>query len=1690
MADETLGRAEVTEVIVDLPTESLLTRPVPLSSKRLTAPVLKAIVTMLGLPATGSKEETLQMIEGKLGDEGHEAPNVQVAIVATEDPQILNLSLLAAEGTFLECALRRVEDTGPDGPHMEGPRDAEDREVPEGGDDHAPTLEEVQGQNRLLKEEVSAMNTKLESVNSRVKELWKANCSLAREFEEIVQAKDDEIAELKRQLAAKSTVTTPLRASAPVFVSGRVSVSESGSVGDVAGDLHETPTDDSFPVTTVATGVRRGKAPPVDSFSGEDESIRLDDWLPTFVRASTWNRWKEEDQLIQLAGHLRGRALQEWELIPCEDRKSYKAAVDALRERLDPGGKTLAIQDFRHASQRNDETVSDFIRRLERHYRVAYGRDGLGAETRNALMHSQLQEGLKLELMRASAVSGAGTYQALCLASKNEERRLAELRKRQQYKKSISNPPQTPATSVQTTKRPSERRPVPQEKPRCYNCDAIDHLMKDCKEPKSESKGKPAAKPSSATTKRQGGSSTKQVTTAEISEDPLEYLLSGSDEETVKNVELKDRGSEPKCATMLLQGVQATGLIDSGSDITIMGGELFKEVAITAKLRKRDLLRADKTPKTYDQKPFTLDGRMMLSIEFDGRSLTTPVYLKMNSPDGLLLSEGACRQFGIISYHPEVHPLREAKNQTNTESSATESKVPLVKVSLVRTVNLLPHQSIIAQVQCSERSATCLVEPTQCLEQETGVQVEATLIVTDSDGIANLVLSNSNGYSCHVNGGKTVGLFHTVSMVKPTLEQTPECDCLLPEPATVLAVMSKSERCKMLREAVGRPELLDSNETRRLHELLEEFHSAFSLEESERGETDLLEMEIHTGNATPRRVPARRMPLAVRQEVSRQLKKMQEDGVIQPSSSPWASPMVMVRKKDGSFRFCIDYRQLNEVTKLDTYPLPRVDDLLDQLGESRFVTTLDLASGYWQIRVAPGSQEKTAFVVPHGLYEFRVMPFGLSNAPAVFQRLMQKVLMGLNPEDGQAFVSVYIDDILIYSRTLEEHLSHLRLVLERIKSAGLKLKISKCAFVREEVEFLGHMLTPGGLKVNPRLVQSVSEFPTPTTLKEVRQFLGLCSYYRRFIHQFAAISQPLNKLTRKNVAFCWDDDCQKSFSTLKKCLTSAPVLAYPTLDKAFIVETDASILGLGAVLSQTQPDGLCHPVAYASRSLTAAERNYGVTELETLAVVWALSHFRSYLYGQEVTVRTDHSAVKAILNTPSLSGKHARWWTKVYGAGIKCLKIIHRSGKNNSNADALSRSPFSPAPKEGIGEAELQVSAVFSVPTPDCDLSQLLSAAELNEVSCVSFREEQLRDPQLYNLILYLEDSTLPKDDKAARKVILQSSLFTMAKTALCFIDSKKSYRVRVAVPKHLARTVLDLCHRDPSGGHFSANRTYKSLVSKWWWGGMYSDTEQFVKSCPECAIVSGTGHHQPPPLHPIPVKRPFQIIGVDIMDLPVTTRGNKHVIVFQDYLTKWPMVYPLPDQKTHRIARVLVDEIIPFYGVPECLLSDRGTNLLSHLMRDLCQMLGIKKLNTTAYHPECDGMVERFNRTLKSMLRKHAARFGKQWDQFLPGVLYAYRNTPHQSTGEHPLCSCLEPTCAPQQKQHTFLHQSWIGLFLRITGKKLSLHCPLPDPWQLSQYKKPSRYTRSTMTVKRDGDILESGIKYSFIFLLKIRGS
>ena len=317
--------------------------------------------------------------------------------------------------------------------------------------------------------------------------------------------------------------------------------------------------------------------------------------------------------------------------------------------------------------------------------------------------------------------------------------------------------------------------------------------------------------------------------------------------------------------------------------------------------------------------------------------------------------------------------------------------------------------------------------------------------------------------------------------------------------------------------------------------LLEEYHDVFSLEDSDRGRSDVIEVLIDTGDAPPQAQPVCRILFAVRQEVAMQLQQMQEDGIIQPSNSPWASPIVLV-KKDGELRICVDYRALNSVTKADRFPLPRIADLLDRLGRSYFFTTLDLAAGFWQVKVDEESREKTAFVTQRGLFEFCVMPFGLTNTPAIFQRLMQRVLNGVNPDNGPDFTDAYIDDVLVFSRTAEDHVEHLRAVLDRLRKAGLKLKPKKCHFVQQSIEYLGHMITPEGLLLNPHLIEAVRSIPVPTIVTGVRQFLGLASHYRRFVKNFAKIASPPNGLTQKSAEFKWTQECQAAFDQLKNKL--------------------------------------------------------------------------------------------------------------------------------------------------------------------------------------------------------------------------------------------------------------------------------------------------------------------------------------------------------------------------------------------------------------------------------------------------------------------------------------------------------------------------------------------------------------------------
>ena len=748
--------------------------------------------------------------------------------------------------------------------------------------------------------------------------------------------------------------------------------------------------------TSQSQGYRRGTAPPVDPFSGDRPDLSFEDWLPSLERAATWNGWTDDEMLLQLAGYLRGKARQEWNLMEEGERQNVAGAIETLKYRLDPRNRTLAAQDFRHIRQKEAEAVSDFIHRLEKTFQVAYGKDHISMETRHMLLYGQLQEGLKDSLMRSPAVSGAVGYPQLCLAAKSEEQHRTELARRQQYRQPTQGEPPEPLVPGKANvpknpgKETSHQGPVPsgrQPGRRCYTCGSTGHLARDCRGGQVEGTGQVNGRGRGARTKQVLSSAPPpepqvMATAEEIPEDPLTYLLSDSSSEAVWVVTVPDLGSQPKCAKVVVQGVPLYGIIDSGADITILGGKLFKRVAAVAKLRKRDFLKADQTPYTYNGKPFELDGYMRLEIAFTDKSINTKVYVKMDAKDQLLLSEGVCHQLGIISYHLSVEVWRGRKKPSSQPSSGAQAKVPSVRVQLVHAVRILPKQARLVQVKLdTPQRGPILFEPEGSETRESGYQAEVALLNPDETGHCCMTITNPSSTSQRLAAGTDLGEASSIDVVPLKMPSSPR----------VLQVSQDS-----LDKADGRKqklkEILEANpisiaEVDRsvLIRVLLNYHHVFAIGEGERGETDLVKFIIDTGESKPIKQQARRIPFAVREEVSHQLKKMQESGVIQPSNSPWASPIVLVKKRDGTLRFCVDYRALNAVTRADTFPLPRIDDLLDQLGQAKYFSTLDLVAGYWQIQVHPDCQDKTAFITHRGLFEFRVMPFGLTNAPAAFQ---------------------------------------------------------------------------------------------------------------------------------------------------------------------------------------------------------------------------------------------------------------------------------------------------------------------------------------------------------------------------------------------------------------------------------------------------------------------------------------------------------------------------------------------------------------------------------------------------------------------------------------------------------------------------------------------------------------------------------
>ena len=807
---------------------------------------------------------------------------------------------------------------------------------------------------------------------------------------------------------------------------------------------------------------------------------------------------------------------------------------------------------------------------------------------------------------------------------------------------------------------------------------------------------------------------------------------------------------------------------------------------------------------------------------------------------------------------------------------------------------------------------------------------------------------------------------------------------------------------------------LTATEKDELHQLLCQFSDLFSTGSNDLGCTELVRHEIHTGDAKPIRQPPRRLPLARREEAENILSEMREQGVIEPSASAWSSPVVLVRKKDGSTRFCIDYRRLNDVTTKDSYPLPRIDDTIDSLAGANWFSTLDLKSGYWQVQLSEEARCKTAFSTGTGLWQFKVMPFGLCNAPATFERLMEQVLAGL----PTTVALLYLDDILVPGRTFRPQMDNLQMVFRRLREANLKLNPRKCNLFQKEVKYLGHVVSAKGVSPDPEKVEAIQAWPRPMSSKDLKSFLGLASYYRRFIPGFADIAVPLHHCAKKMTTFVWSIEEETAFTKLKTALSKAPVLAYPDPALPFLLDTDASSTGIGAVLSQVTK-GKERPVAYFSSTLNQSQRNYCVTRRELLAVVKAVKQFHPYLYGQKFLLRTDHSALQWLLSFRQPEGQVARWLEALQGYNFT---VEHRPGLKHANADALSRRPCL---NTGCGHCEKREATewLHQESVPDTTSNQenttlpvravTLDASNIATIteSPEELRQAQRNDETLRPVIQWLETSA----NRPSWEEVAPGGEYTKAYWAqwdsLRLVDGVL-YRLwetpcgdavvkQLVIPKLLQKRVLQELHGSVTVGHFGIAKTLGRVRQRFFWVNCREDVQEWCRNCDLCAEKRGPPRRPRAPMRQYLVGAPMERLALDILGpLPTSNLGNKYILIVADYFSKWIEAFPMPNQEAHTVAELLVKEVVCRFGVPLLIHSDQGRNFESAVFTEMCQLLGIQKTRTTAYHPQSDGMVERFNRTLEDQLAKFVDYHQRDWDEHIPYLMLAYRSAVHESTG------------------------------------------------------------------------------------------
>lgn len=734
----------------------------------------------------------------------------------------------------------------------------------------------------------------------------------------------------------------------------------------------------------------------------------------------------------------------------------------------------------------------------------------------------------------------------------------------------------------------------------------------------------------------------------------------------------------------------------------------------------------------------------------------------------------------------------------------------------------------------------------------------------------------------------------------------------------------------------------------------------------------------------PHKLPPYRYSEVKKKALNEEVERMLASQVIEPATSRYISPVVMIPKGDR-FRICVDYRRLNRITVDEQAPLPLIHDTLRDLGQATVFSTIDLRNGYWQIPMEPESKPFTAFATPDGAtYQFRVMPFGLKNAPATFQRFMaQEVLVGFL----RRFVMVYLDDIVIYSQNHQEHLRHLHLVFERLKIHGLRCAPDKCRFATDQIEYLGYSVTAQGNQPQQKHLQEIAQYPAPLNKKQLSQFLGTANWLREYVPRYAQLSHALTDLLQKNKKWKWTDAEQAAFDGLKAAIAKPLWLSRPDPQLPFVLQTDASQLGMAAVLYQTKQNDERAIISYASQKFTPTETRYHVNEQECLAVIWAVRRYRPYLEGRRFLLRTDSQALTWLHRTKDQNAKLTRWALLLQEFSFD---VEHCPGAQNELPDLLSRSP---------NEMDDPCAVEDAIDRPLNPIMQANKARDGpilcpvdDEIHTVAeeVRQAQRHDEGIQRIIVRLQD---PLDDYDADAVVEDGILYNTS-----------AQRRRIFVPRALVERVIYDHHDKDIAGHPGAEETRRAVEQLFYWPHLGRDVDAYVRSCLLCAQYKRRPRHPRAPQVPRCPQRAWEAVAVDLMGPYNRSRtGNRFILVATDLFTRWVEAFAMDSATTNAVARKLEDEVFSRYGYPRTLISDNGTQFVSAAWYRYCRRWEVEHWTTANYHPRANP-AERRNQELKKGLRLRLAnRAEDQWDELLPVTLYSLRRRRNAATGKSP---------------------------------------------------------------------------------------